>query len=271
MEKKSVYIKIGIGVVVLLVGIVVFALGCAEIDRFSSSERTQVYVVSSSRSWFYPGNIYEGVALFMIGVGGMIGGILYIAACGAKLSSADDAGAGRQPARDMQGGYAGQQGYMQPPYAPPAQRPAPQAPPAQHYAAPAYPPQAPPYAPYGAPVQGQAPARPAAPYGAPAQAQMPPRPAQPYGAPAQGQMPPRPAQPYGAPVQGQAPARPAAPYGTPVQAQMPPRPAQPYGAPAQGQAPARPAAPAERPAPAPSAPATQPAGVTKETSAPPEE
>ena len=38
MEKKSVYIKIGIGVVVLLVGIVVFALGCAEIDRFSSSE-----------------------------------------------------------------------------------------------------------------------------------------------------------------------------------------------------------------------------------------
>ena len=255
MEKKSVYIKIGIGVVVLLVGIVVFALGCAEIDRFSSSERTQVYVVSSSRSWFYPGNIYEGVALFMIGVGGMIGGILYIAACGAKLSSADDAGAGRQPARDMQGGYAGQQGYMQPPYAPPAQRPAPQAPPAQHYAAPAYPPQAPPYAPYGAPVQGQAPARPAAPYGAPAQAQMPPRPAQPYGAP----------------VQGQAPARPAAPYGTPVQAQMPPRPAQPYGAPAQGQAPARPAAPAERPAPAPSAPATQPAGVTKETSAPPEE
>ena len=195
MEKKSVYIKIGIGVVVLLVGIVVFALGCAEIDRFSSSERTQVYVVSSSRSWFYPGNIYEGVALFMIGVGGMIGGILYIAACGAKLSSADDGSAGRQPARDMQGGYAGQQGYMQPPYAPPAQHPAPQAPPAQHYAAPAYPPQAPPYAPYGAPVQGQAPARPAAPYGAPAQAQMPPRPAQPYGAPAQGQAPARPAAP----------------------------------------------------------------------------
>ena len=203
MEKKSVYIKIGIGVVVLLVGIVVFALGCAEIDRFSSSERTQVYVVSSSRSWFYPGNIYEGVALFMIGVGGMIGGILYIAACGAKLSSADDAGAGRQPARDMQGGYAGQQGYMQPPYAPPAQRPAPQAPPAQHYAAPAYPPQAPPYAPYGAPVQGQAPPRPAAPYGTPVQAQMPPRPAQPYGAPVQGQAPVRPATP-------QAPAAPQA-------------------------------------------------------------
>ena len=71
MEKKSVYIKIGIGVVVLLVGIVVFALGCAEIDRFSSSERTQVYVVTSYYSdaiaWFYPGNIYEGVALFMIG------------------------------------------------------------------------------------------------------------------------------------------------------------------------------------------------------------
>lgn len=239
MEKKSLYIKIGIGVVVLLVGIVVFALGCAEIDRFSSSERTQVYVVTSSRSWFYPGNIYEGVALFMIGVGGMIGGILYIAACGAKLSSADDGNAGRQPARDMQGGYAGRQGYMQPPYAPPAQHPAPQAPPAQHYAAPAYPPQAPPYAPYGAPAQGQA--------------------------------PPRPAQPYGAPVQGQAPARPAAPYGAPAQAQMPPRPAQPYGAPVQGQAPARPAAPAERPAPAPSAPATQPAGVTKETSAPSEE
>lgn len=234
MEKKSVYIKIGIGVVVLLVGIVVFALGCAEIDRFSSSERTQVYVVSSSRSWFYPGNIYEGVALFMIGVGGMIGGILYIAACGAKLSSADDGSAGRQPARDMQGGYAGQQGYMQPPYAPPAQHPAPQAPPAQHYAAPAYPPQAPPYAPYGAPVQGQAPARPAAPYGAPAQAQMPPRPAQPYGAPAQGQAPARPAAPYGAPVQGQAPARPAAPQ-------------------------------------APAVPQAQPESVTRETSAPSEE
>ena len=217
MEKKSLYIKIGIGVVVLLVGIVVFALGCAEIDRFSSSERTQVYVVSSSRSWFYPGNIYEGVALFMIGVGGMIGGILYIAACGAKLSSADDAGAGRQPVRDMHGGYAGQQGYMQPPYAPLAQHPAPQAPPAQ------------------------------------------------------AQMPPRPAQPYGAPVQGQAPARPAAPYGAPAQGQMPPRPAQPYGAPAQGQAPARPAAPAERPAPAPSAPATQPASATKETSVATEE
>lgn len=259
MEKKSVYIKIGIGVVVLLIGIVVFALGCAEIDRFSSSERTQVYVVTSYYSdalaWFYPGNIYEGVALFMIGVGGMIGGILYIAACGTKFSSADDAGAGRQPVRDMHGGYAGQQGYMQPPYAPPAQHPAPQAPPAQHYTAPAYPPQAPPYAPYGTPVQGQAPARPAAPYGAPMQGQAPMRPAQPYGAPAQGQMPPRPAQPYGAPVQGQAPARPAAPYG----------------APAQGQAPARPAAPAERPAPAPSAPATQPAGVTKEASAPSEE
>lgn len=253
MEKKSVYIKIGIGVVVLLVGIVVFALGCAEIDRFSSSERTQVYVVTSYYSdaiaWFYPGNIYEGVALFMIGVGGMIGGILYIAACGAKLSSADDGNAGRQPARDMQGGYAGQQGYMQPPYAPPAQHPA------QHYAAPAYPPQAPPYAPYGAPSQGQAPARPAAP----------------YGAPMQGQAPVRPAAPYGAPMQGQAPARPAAPYGAPAQAQMPPRPAQPYGAPAQGQAPARPAAPAERPAPAPSAPATQPESVTRETSAPPEE
>ncbi len=234
MEKKSLYIKIGIGVVVLLVGIVVFALGCAEIDRFSSSERTQVYVVSSSRSWFYPGNIYEGVALFMIGVGGMIGGILYIAACGAKLSSADDAGAGRQPARDMQGGYAGQQGYMQPPYAPPAQRPAPQAPPAQHYAAPAYPPQAPPYAPYGAPVQGQAPARPAAPYGAPAQAQMPPRPAQPYGAPAQ----------------GQAPARPAAPAERPAPAPSAPVP----------QAPASPAVPQ-----------AQPASVTKEASAPTEE
>ena len=243
MEKKSLYIKIGIGVVVLLVGIVVFALGCAEIDRFSSSERTQVYVVTSYYSdaiaWFYPGNIYEGVALFMIGVGGMIGGILYIAACGTKHSSADDAGAGRQPVRDMHGGYAGQQGYMQPPYAPPAQHPAPQAPPAQHYAAPAYPPQAPPYAPYGAPSQGQAPARPAA--------------------------------PYGAPMQGQAPVRPAAPYAAPAQAQMPPRPAQPYGAPAQGQAPARPAAPAERPAPAPSAPATQPESVTRETSAPPEE
>lgn len=260
MEKKSVYIKIGIGVEVLLVGIVVFALGCAEIDRFSSSERTQVYVVTSYYSdaiaWFYPGNIYEGVALFMIGVGGMIGGILYIAACGAKLSSADDGNAGRQPARDMHGGYAGQQGYMQPPYAPPA----------QHYAAPAYPPQAPPYAPYGAPVQGQAPARPAAPYGAPMQGQAPARPAAPYGTPVQAQMPPRPAQPYGAPAQ----------------AQMPPRPAQPYGAPAQGQAPPRPAAPAERPAPAPSAPVpqapaspahpqVQPAGVTKETSAPPEE
>ncbi len=217
MEKKSLYIKIGIGVVVLLVGIVVFALGCAEINVVTSS-------YSNDLAWFYPGNIYEGVALFMIGVGGMIGGILYIAACGTKLFSADDAGAGRQPVRDMHGGYAGQQGYMQPPYAPLAQHPAPQAPP---------------YAPYGAPVQGQAPARPAAPYGAPAQAQMPPRPAQPYGAPAQGQ--------------------------------MPPRPAQPYGAPAQGQAPARPAAPAERPAPAPSAPATQPAGVTKETSAPSEE
>ena len=250
MEKKSLYIKIGIGVVVLLVGIVVFALGCAEIDRFSSSERTQVYVVTSYYSdaiaWFYPGNIYEGVALFMIGVGGMIGGILYIAACGAKLSSADDGNAGRQPARDMQGGYAGQQGYMQPPYAPPAQHPAPQAPPAQHYAAPAYPPQAPPYAPYGAPAQGQAPARPAAPYGAPAQAQMPPRPAQPYGAPAQGQMPPRPAQPYGAPVQA------------------PARPAQPYGAPA-------PSAPAPQAPASPAVAQAQPAGVTKETSAPPEE
>ena len=190
MEKKSVYIKIGIGVVVLLIGIVVFALGCAEIDRFSSSERTQVYVVTSYYSdalaWFYPGNIYEGVALFMIGVGGMIGGILYIAACGTKLSSADDAGAGRQPVRDMHGGYAGQQGYMQPPYAPPAQRPAPQAPPAQHYAAPAYPPQAPPYAPYGAPVQ--APARPAQPYGAPAPSapvpQAPASPAVPQAQPA---------------------------------------------------------------------------------------
>ena len=242
MEKKSVYIKIGIGVVVLLVGIVVFALGCAEIDRFSSSERTQVYVVSSSRSWFYPGNIYEGVALFMIGVGGMIGGILYIAACGAKLSSADDGSAGRQPARDMQGGYAGQQGYMQPPYAPPAQHPAPQAPPAQHYAAPAYPPQAPPYAPYGAPVQGQAPARPAAPYGAPVQGQAPARPAAPYGAPAQAQMPPRPAQPYGAPV----------------------RPAQPYAAPA-------PQAPAPQAPASPAPPQAQPASVTKETSAPTEE
>ena len=189
MEKKSLYIKIGIGVVVLLVGIVVFALGCAEIDRFSSSERTQVYVVTSYYSdaiaWFYPGNIYEGVALFMIGVGGMIGGILYIAACGAKLSSADDGNAGRQPASDMQGGYAGQQGYMQPPYAPPAQHPAPQAPPAQHYAAPAYPPQAPPYAPYGTPVQGQMPPRPMPPYGAPVQGQAPARPAAPYGAPAQ--------------------------------------------------------------------------------------
>ena len=254
MEKKSVYIKIGIGVVVLLVGIVVFALGCAEIDRFSSSERTQVYVVTSYYSdaiaWFYPGNIYEGVALFMIGVGGMIGGILYIAACGAKLSSADDGNAGRQPARDMQGGYAGQQGYMQPPYAPPAQHPAPQAPPAQHYAAPAYPPQAPPYAPYGAPSQGQAPARPAAPYGAPVQGQAPMRPAAPYGAPAQGQAPARPAAPYGAPMQGQAPMRPAAPYGAPVQEQAPVRPAAPQ---------------------APAPPQAQPAGVTKETSAPPEE
>lgn len=262
MEKKSVYIKIGIGVVVLLVGIVVFALGCAEIDRFSSSERTQVYAVTSYYSnaiaWFYPGNIYEGVALFMIGVGGMIGGILYIAACGAKLSSADDGSAGRQPARDMQGGYAGQQGYMQPPYAPPAQHPAPQAPPAQHYAAPAYPPQAPPYAPYGAPVQGQAPARPAAPYGAPVQGQAPARPAAPYGAPAQAQTPPRPAQPYGAPVQGQMPPRPAQPYGAPV------RPAQPYAAPA-------PQAPAPQAPASPAPPQAQPASVTKETSAPTEE
>lgn len=235
MEKKSLYIKIGIGVVVLLVGIVVFALGCAEIDRFSSSERTQVYVVTSYYSdaiaWFYPGNIYEGVALFMIGVGGMIGGILYIAACGAKLSSADDGNAGRQPARDMQGGYAGQQGYMQSPYAPPAQHPAPQAPPAQHYAAPTYPPQAPPYAPYGAPSQGQAPARPAAP----------------YGAPMQGQAPVRPAAPYGAPMQGQAPARPAAPAERPAPA---------------------PSAPAPQ---APAAPQAQPESVTRETSAPPEE
>ena len=251
MEKKSLYIKIGIGVVVLLVGIVVFALGCAEIDRFSSSERTQVYVVTSYYSdaiaWFYPGNIYEGVALFMIGVGGMIGGILYIAACGAKLSSADDGNAGRQPASDMQGGYAGQQGYMQPPYAPPVQHSAPQAPPAQHYAAPAYPPQAPPYAPYGTPSQGQAPARPAAP----------------YGAPMQGQAPMRPAAPYGAPVQGQAPARPAAPYGAPVQA--PARPAQPYGAPA-------PSAPAPVQTPAsPAVPQAQPESVTRETSAPSEE
>lgn len=262
MEKKSVYIKIGIGVVVLLVGIVVFALGCAEIDRFSSSERTQVYVVTSYYSnalaWFYPGNIYEGVALFMIGVGGMIGGILYIAACGEKLSSADDGNAERQPARDMQGGYAGRQGYMQPPYAPPAQPPAPQAPPAQHYAAPAYPPQAPPYAPYGAPVQGQAPARPAAPYGAPAQAQMPPRPAQPYGAPVQGQAPARPAAPYGAPAQAQMPPRPAQPYGAPV------RPAQPYAAPA-------PQAPAPQAPASPAPPQAQPASVTKETSAPTEE
>ena len=197
--KISLTTKIVSCIVILLLSFVLFVFSCIWLGGYFF-ETTLMY--------------------FFLSLGGMVGGIVGIVCNASALSELKKKGPAARGAQ--------QSGYVQPTYAPPAERPAP---------------------PYGAPVQGQ----------------MPPRPMPPYGAPSQGQMPPRPMPPYGAPAQ-----RPAPPYGAPAYPPQAP-PYAPYGAPVQGQAPARPAAPAESPAPAPSAPATQPAGVTKETSAPSEE
>ena len=93
MQRKQQGIKAAIFLFVMLVGIAVCIIGIVEIDRFADSDRTNVYVVNSSYStalaWFYHGSIYEGVALFFIGFGGIVIGIIGAAGAAMTLSGGD--------------------------------------------------------------------------------------------------------------------------------------------------------------------------------------
>ena len=93
MQRKQQGIKAAIFLFVLLVGIAVCIIGIVEIARFADSDRTNVYVVNSSYStalaWFYHGSIYEGVALFFIGFGGIVIGIIGAAGAAMTLSGGD--------------------------------------------------------------------------------------------------------------------------------------------------------------------------------------
>ena len=92
MQRKQQGIKAAI-FLVLLVGIAVCIIGIVEIARFADSDKTNVYVVNSSYStalaWFYHGSIYEGVALFFIGFGGIVIGIIGAAGAAMTLSGGD--------------------------------------------------------------------------------------------------------------------------------------------------------------------------------------
>lgn len=190
MESKQNAFKLGIFVVVLLLGFALFILGAIEMAWAPAEGDTLTVKTGYYSSRVYVdapvGSIYEGVAFFFMGLGGILIGVIGIAGSASAMSAAKKQGA---PASKKAPAPA----YPAPaPYGAPAPMPA----------APAYPPQA---APYDAPApRPAAPAYPPqAPYGAPA-----PRPVQP-SAPAPA-YPPQ-AAPYGAPAP-----RPAAPAPAPV-------------------------------------------------------
>ena len=154
MESKQNAFKLGIFVVVLLLGFVLFILGAIEM-AWAPAEGDTLTVQSgyySSRVYVDApvGSIYEGVAFFFMGLGGILIGAIGIAGSASAMAAAKKQGA---PASKKAPAPA----YPAPaPYGAPAPMPA----------APAYPPQA---APYGAPApRPAAPAYPPqAPYGAP--------------------------------------------------------------------------------------------------------
>ena len=279
MQRKQQGIKAAIFLFVLLVGIAVCIIGIVEIDRFADSDRTNVYVVNSSYStalaWFYHGSIYEGVALFFIGFGGIVIGITGAAGAAMTLSGGDSEKT-NAPAAPYGGapvqGRPTTPGYPQQPYygGPMPSQPGMQAHPMPPYGA--QPQQSAPMPQYGAqpqqgrpmPQYGAQPqqGRPMPPYGAQPQQS---RPMPPYGAqPQQG----RPMPPYGAqPQQG----RPMPPYGAQPQQG---RPMPPYGAQPQQGRPVAPNGAQQRPAaPAPSPVNAAPVHIADEeqNSAPTEE